>query len=350
MEKKKIAIACQGGGSQTAFTAGVLKALFDGKIQEKRRIVSLCGTSGGAVCALVAWYAMLKSERGEKTTVQERLMEFWKANSTQNIAEEMYNDSVVGIVDLSDSGVIPLFNSSPYSPVTKAMLSLTSAMLPRKEFLDFRLLLENHVDFDELDELVTKESPVLLVGSANVLEGEFKKFNSREKEIDVRAIMASSAFPTIFPAVHIGDNAYWDGMFSDNPPTDELLDPDAVGFDHIPQEIWVIQINPKKRKTIPESPSAIIDRRNEMVCNESLFQDLQKIEQFNSFLRQGAFKESFLADYHIKEPVTIRTVTMSEELQDRLDYASKLNRDADFIRMLIKDGEKQGKQFLKESL
>ena len=29
MSKTKIAIACQGGGSQTAFTAGVLKALFD---------------------------------------------------------------------------------------------------------------------------------------------------------------------------------------------------------------------------------------------------------------------------------------------------------------------------------
>jgi hypothetical protein len=29
MTKAKIAIACQGGGSQTAFTAGVLKTLFD---------------------------------------------------------------------------------------------------------------------------------------------------------------------------------------------------------------------------------------------------------------------------------------------------------------------------------
>ena len=29
MEKQKIAIACQGGGSQTAFTAGVLSAFFE---------------------------------------------------------------------------------------------------------------------------------------------------------------------------------------------------------------------------------------------------------------------------------------------------------------------------------
>ncbi len=32
--KPRVAIACQGGGSQTAFTAGVLKALFENKIQD----------------------------------------------------------------------------------------------------------------------------------------------------------------------------------------------------------------------------------------------------------------------------------------------------------------------------
>ncbi len=350
MEKKKIAVACQGGGSQTAFTAGVLKAFFDGNIQDRTRIVSLCGTSGGAVCALVTWYAMLRAEKGDKTTVQQRLMDFWRDNGTCNIAEEMYNDSIVGLVDLSDRGLIPLYNSSPYSPVSKAMLSLAGSVMPRKEFLDFRLLLEHHVNFGELDDLVTEKSPVLLVGSANVLEGEFKKFNSRHGEIDARAIMASSAVPSIFPAVQIGDNAYWDGMFSDNPPTDELLDPEAVGPGNIPEEIWVIQINPKKRKKIPETPSEIIDRRNEMVSNESLFQDLQKIEQFNSFLRMGAFKESFLKEYHIKAPIEIRTVTMGEALMDSLDYASKLNRDAGFIRMLIEDGEARGKAFLEANL
>lgn len=49
-KKPKIAIACQGGGSGTAFTAGVLKALFENKIHDKFEIVSLSGTSGGAIC------------------------------------------------------------------------------------------------------------------------------------------------------------------------------------------------------------------------------------------------------------------------------------------------------------
>src|SRR4051812_49746986 len=50
-----VAIACQGGGSHTAFTGGVLQRLLaDGQ----HRIVALSGSSGGAVCALLAWYGL----------------------------------------------------------------------------------------------------------------------------------------------------------------------------------------------------------------------------------------------------------------------------------------------------
>ncbi len=45
----RVAIACQGGGSHTAFTAGVLKRML--QEQEKQyKIVALSGTSGGAIC------------------------------------------------------------------------------------------------------------------------------------------------------------------------------------------------------------------------------------------------------------------------------------------------------------
>ena len=65
MNKQKIAIACQGGGSQTAFTAGVLKALFDNNIHHDKQIVGLTGTSGGALNAALAWYGLLKAAQGD---------------------------------------------------------------------------------------------------------------------------------------------------------------------------------------------------------------------------------------------------------------------------------------------
>jgi NTE family protein len=63
MARIKVAIACQGGGRQTAFTAGALKALSEVGPREQFEIISMSGTSGGAVCAALLWYAF---EKGEK--------------------------------------------------------------------------------------------------------------------------------------------------------------------------------------------------------------------------------------------------------------------------------------------
>jgi len=52
MCKRKVAIACQGGGSHAAFAAGVLSGLLSGedgdRFDRDCRLVALSGTSGGA--------------------------------------------------------------------------------------------------------------------------------------------------------------------------------------------------------------------------------------------------------------------------------------------------------------
>lgn len=345
MAKKKIAIACQGGGSQTAFTAGVLKSYFQNDVHKKRQIVSLSGTSGGAVCATLSWYSLLKAAKGDVTPIEDRLMSFWRDNSTQNIFEEMFNSSVVNFIQFVNRGMMPEWKMSPASPIAETMFSVSTTLLPRKDFYNFEGLLKSYVDFQELESLVEPSSPVLIVAAANVLKGKFKKFSSRKGEIQVEAILASAAVPSMFPAVKIGEDAYWDGLFSDNPPTDELLDPDIVGKENKPDEIWVIQINPKTCKSIPDTPEEIADRRNEMIGNESLFQDLQKIDMINKLLEQGAFAKEFLVKHNYK-PVKVRIVEMSLELQESLNYSTKINRSADHINRLIEDGEKQGNKFL----
>jgi NTE family protein len=60
--KKRVAIACQGGGSHTAFTAGVLRRLLRADELARYELVGLSGTSGGAVCALLAWYHLLEDD------------------------------------------------------------------------------------------------------------------------------------------------------------------------------------------------------------------------------------------------------------------------------------------------
>jgi NTE family protein len=46
---RRVAIACQGGGSHTAFTAGVLRRLLRAEELAGYEVVGLSGTSGGAV-------------------------------------------------------------------------------------------------------------------------------------------------------------------------------------------------------------------------------------------------------------------------------------------------------------
>src|SRR6056297_1190834 len=53
-----VAIACQGGGSHSAFTAGALQRLLP-TVASEYDFVGLSGTSGGALCAVTAWYGLV---------------------------------------------------------------------------------------------------------------------------------------------------------------------------------------------------------------------------------------------------------------------------------------------------
>lgn len=354
--KPKVAIACQGGGSQTAFTAGALKALFEENIQDLVDIVSLSGTSGGAICAALTWYALQKGEN----PVTRRLMEFWHDNTARSPAEKFFNDFVIQTVELTSKGLLPQFSLSPYSPFVQQWMDVATKEF-RKEFTDLRALLEKHLDFAEIKAWGGRSNrPILLLGACNILSGKLWKFNSRIESIEVEKILASCAIPNIFPAVEIGENAYWDGIFSDNPPIDELIDPLFVGAENLPDEIWVIKINPTERATIPKQSDDILDRRNELEGNISLFQDLKKVERLNDLFLRGAFKEEFLEQYAIKEPIKIPKafkddadkpyhiplIEMSEEIRNGLNYESKLDRSPEHIDELIRDGEKQARKFL----
>lgn len=345
MDRNNVAIACQGGGSQTAFTAGVLKAFLEHEVHHKKNIVSFSGTSGGAICATLAWFALRKAAQDNESPSIQPLVAFWRDNSTQNLYEAVFNDFWVGSLRLMEGGMLPQWETSPDAPYFKFLWPQVYGMLPHRNFYDFQKLLATHIDFGQIAAWDRHGGPALIIGAADVLSGKFRKFSSRKGEIELQTLMASAAVPTLFPAVRIGDSAYWDGLFSDNPPTDELLDEDFVGSENLPDEVWIIQINPQKCRRVPVLPGEIADRRNEMIGNESLYQDVEKIELINRFLAQGAFTPEYQARYR---PVVLRFIVMSENLQEMLDYAAKLDRSRKFIDDLMQDGEIQAGRFLQD--
>jgi len=154
MAKQKIAIACQGGGSQTAFTAGVLSAFFERELHLKKQIVSLSGTSGGAVCAAVAWYGLLKAAAGDPIPIEKRIKDFWEEIIAQ-IPPELYVDQFSAeMLRLIENGVIPHLELSPVSALSQMFISAVTAFLPRRYFTDLKGVLEAHIAFEELPNLV----------------------------------------------------------------------------------------------------------------------------------------------------------------------------------------------------
>src|SRR6185436_595020 len=156
------------GGSQTAFTAGVLKGLFEEGVHERFHIGSLSGTSGGSICAALAWYALLKKDREP----WRRIIDFWNENTAQSPAEQAFNKYVIDSLRSVSRGHAPQYAISPSSPLMTAMMSATASKF-RPRFTDFRALLEAHIDFNELKRWgPVTNGPTLVVGAANIMTGQ----------------------------------------------------------------------------------------------------------------------------------------------------------------------------------
>ena len=213
-----------------------------GEDRPEFEVVGISGTSGGAVCATLLWYSFMKGER----PVWDRMMEFWKENTAQGPVEHAINRFIVESVRMVNTGMMPTLQISPSSPMMQSMTQFMTAG-QRKGFSDFRGLLETHIDFAEIASWGPRpERPVLILGAANVTSGALAKFVSSREAIQVEHVLASCAVPSIFPAVQIGDDAYWDGLFSDNPPVEELIRPRSMGEREHPRRDLADQDQPDR--------------------------------------------------------------------------------------------------------
>jgi len=308
-EPRKVAIACQGGGSHAAFAAGVLLRLLDPEHRERFQLVALSGTSGGAMCAALAWRGLVSSGPDEAA---QRLLRFWRDLEVHDLADAIANFWGVWAARLPVTvEVSPYLYEAPAEP-------------------RLRELLHAHLDLDNLvADGARRAHPKLLVGATDILAGDRVIFEGESLTYD--DLVASAAVPPLFRAVHADTRLYWDGLFATNPPVRELTD-----LDPRPDEIWVVQINPQHRATEPRAIKEIVDRRNELAGNLSLGQELYFVEKMNQLREAHA---SLRDKYgHIK----IRAVELGAE---HLDYPSKLDRTGAFIEHLLEAGRHRADWF-----
>jgi NTE family protein len=310
--RSRVAIACQGGGSLTAFTAGVLQGLL-ADMPAEVDVVALSGTSGGAICAALAWDGFV---RGDPLRGCQKLEDFWGDIAATEPWDRVVNQALMSIMSLRDYVAMPLV--SPYH-------------LPAWGEDQFRAILNRHFDFEELRKLARRPSaPALHIGAVEVLTGHFELFHG--EDLCAECLMASAAIPDLYRAVRVpGRGVYWDGLFSQNPPIHDLHDCEI-------DELWIIQINRSTCARVPTDSQEILDRRNELSGNLSMEQELRMIEMINRAIVSGRLSGSKF------RPVYVMRVPLDRDF----GYRSKLDRRQEFLQELREYGRAKARWFLKE--
>jgi NTE family protein len=313
-DRTRVAIACQGGGSHTAFTAGVLGRVF-ADFPADCELVGVSGTSGGAVCAAAAWDGWLSADR----TPGGVLEDVWTDIVARSPTERWLNAVAVWTARMEHAGV-PV---GAVSPAQNPLAALGQAQLRR--------VLASNVDFERFEEVAGPDAPTLSVGAVNVTAGEFVTF--QDDDVTPDAVLASAAVPDLFEPVVIDGEAHWDGLFSQNPPIRDLM---RGPVETVPEELWIVQVNPQRDDEVPRSLRDVYDRRNELAGNISLNQQLHGVERVNEWLDAGWLPEDRF----------VHTEVSRIQLDERLYFASKLDRDPGFVTDLIAEGEAAAEAFL----
>ena len=153
-------------------------------------------------------------------------------------------------------------DASPFFVATDIMSRLFSPYdLNPKGVNPLRDILAEAVDFERLSRARIK----LFVTATSVSTGRGRVF--RNADVTPDALLASACLPTMFQAVEIDGEAYWDGGYSGNPTITPLVR-ECESTDTI-----LVQINPIERKGTPRSATEMLEsaRRGvvERFCSRS---------------------------------------------------------------------------------
>jgi len=307
--------ALQGGGAHGAFTWGVLDRLLE---EPWLRIDGISGTSAGAMNAavLVDGYA----DNGVDWA-RAALENFWRRVSRAALLSPLRRtplDVLLGRWTLD------------YSPVFVAMDLMARLFSPYDlgsgGANPLRNILAETVDFGRL----TQASIKLFVTATNVRTGRGRVF--RNSEITPDVLLASACLPTLFQAIEIDGESYWDGGYSGNPTITPLVR-ECRSRDTI-----LVQINPVERPQSPRSARDILNRLNEVSFNAVLLKELRMIALLRQVAQPDNSENAKWADMRIHR--------ITSDVMVELGYSSKLNAEWEFLCMLRDEGRRAGDAFL----
>jgi len=313
--QRRINLALQGGGSHGAFTWGVLDALLeDGRID----IEGISGASAGAVnaVALAHGFATARAAGGDeaaaRAAARQTLERVWRRVAgagapgamAQQFARLLFGD---GNALRTALGTDPWASPYHFNPL---------------DINPLRTLLDQEIDFDAI---AAQAAPRVFVSATQVRTGRAEIFSG--ERLTLQAVMASACLPTVFQAVEIDGEPYWDGGYSANPALLPLINQCESA------DIVLVQLNPLTRRETPRTPFEITQRMNEMAFNASLLSQMRSIDFINQLLADGRLQEG--REYR---KLLLHRIDVDSALDTPLDAASKLSADIRVIERLFEHG------------
>ncbi len=310
-----IDLALQGGGSHGAFTWGVLDRLLE---EPWLHIAAISGTSAGAMNAAVladGW------TDGGAEGARAALDRYWERVSRAAAFSPLQRTPLDRFMGRWTFDTSPLYiamdlMSRVLSPYDLNPLGLNP----------LRSILAESIDFERL-----VRSPIkLFVTATNVWTGRGRIFRNAEITADV--LLASACLPTMFRAVEIDGEPYWDGGYAGNPTITPLIrESDA-------HDTILVQINPRERPETPRSAADILNRLNEISFNSPLMKELRMIALLRQVADPGTGEGARWAQ--------MRTHRIATDLLAQFGASSKLNAERDFLALLRTEGRRAASQFL----
>lgn len=317
--QRTVNLALQGGGSHGAFTWGVLDALLeDGRLAFE----GISGASAGAVnaVALAHGFASARAAGGDEASARAAartsLQRVWHrvaALGAPGAMAQRFAKLLLGGASgermRSNLGVDPTSRwASPYQ-------------INPLDINPLRSLLGQEIDFDALAGL---DTPRVFVSATQVRTGRAEIFQG--ERLTLASVMASTCLPTVFQAVEIDGEDYWDGGFSANPALLPLVNECESA------DIVLVQLNPLSHAETPHSPQDITMRMNELAFNASLMSQMRSIAFINQLLADGRMQAS--ADYR---RLLLHRIDIGSAME-ALPAASKMSTDGAQMERLFQAG------------
>ena len=313
--RPKLALALQGGGSQGAFTWGVLDRLLE---EDTIDIVGVTGTSAGAMNGAVLVDGLV---RGGPRRARAQLRRYWEAVGGMPGFGSFFSG-----ISGEQAANTPLESIPAYVEGMKKKLSPYD--LPQSNDNPMRPLLMELIDFDRLR---LQEEIQLTVCATNARTARRRVFTNRDISVD--ALLASACLPQLFRAVEIDGEPYWDGALTGNPALGPLLtkiqDCDLI----------IVRVDPVNRPEAPRTVRDISNRTVEISHNSTFWLEIGAIAVVLRFVDEGRSPFRRLR-FHIIE---------ASPIMEKFPMSSKLNNYPPFLEYLFNLGRQTGDAWIAQN-